>query len=75
MQKRTSDLTSEIKEEKIGIDFKTLKLLNNDLLEILDAITPLVLRTKTGKQVKEDIEKFIVEKIEMIEDSTLILIR
>jgi len=74
MRKR-KELVTEFTKESLEIDFKTLKEINNDLVGILESIALFIPETETGKKIKQEIEESIEEKIEMIENSTLILIR
>lgn len=56
------------------IDFKTAKDLNNDLIDLLNAVSELKMRTPIGNRIKENFQETIEKSLEAMEDSVILVL-
>ncbi len=72
MLKEMKDQCSEV---RLGtsVDFRTAKSVNNDLVDILRALTEIVMRTDVGREIKERFMDAITYELERSESFKIVL--
>jgi hypothetical protein len=56
-----------------AINFRTAKKINNDLIEILRALSELEMRTEIGIRVKERFMEMVTYELQKLEESKIVL--
>lgn len=74
MLREMEDQSSEAILENVEfINFKTAKKINNDLLDILRALSELQMRTGVGKEVKKNFMEIVTCELQRLEESKIVL--
>jgi hypothetical protein len=56
------------------IDFKTAKELNNDLIDLVNALSDLEMRTAIGKRIRDNFQEPVEKSLEIMEDSVILVL-
>jgi hypothetical protein len=56
-----------------AINFRTAKKINNDLIDILRALSELEMRTEIGTGVKERFMEMVTYELQKLEESKIVL--
>lgn len=56
------------------MDFKTAKELNNDLIDLLNAVSDLEMRTAIGKRIRDNFQETVEKSLEVMEDSVILVL-
>jgi hypothetical protein len=56
------------------IDFKTAKELNNDLIDLVNAVSDLEMRTAIGKRIRDNFQGTVEKSLEVMEDSVILVL-
>ena len=74
MLREIEDQSSEaILEDIEFINFRTAKKINNDLMDILRALSELSMRTGVGKEVKKEFIEIVTCELQRLEESKIVL--
>lgn len=72
MPKKTNRTIGDLLEYEF-LNFRTAKIINNDLILLLRVIEGLRMETGVGKEVKEWFEKMLTDELEKLESCKLVL--
>lgn len=74
MLRKMEDQSSEaILEDVEFINFRAAKKINNDLMDILRALSELQMRTGVGKEVKKEFMEIVTCELQRLEESRIVL--